>query len=126
MKITDNFYLNEFNCKDGTVVPSVYMGNVCKLAEQLEVIRDIVRAPIRINSSYRHTEYNRAIGGSSKSQHLTASAADITIDGMTAQEVWRLLYQLMEDGHIHNGGLGKYNTFTHIDIRTNPARWDNT
>ncbi len=125
MKITENFYLNEFNCKDGTIVPSVYMDNVCKLAEQLEVIRDVVKAPIRINSSYRHPSYNANIGGSSRSQHLTASAVDITIDGMNADEVYILLNQMAIDGHIHNGGLGRYNTFTHYDIRTNPTRWDN-
>ena len=126
MKITDNFYLNEFNCKDGTVVPSVYMDNVCKLAEQLEVIRDVVRAPIRINSSYRHTEYNRAVGGSSRSQHLTASAVDIVIDGMSAHEVYILLNQMAIDCKIHNGGIGKYNSFTHYDIRDNEARWNHS
>lgn len=126
MKISDNFYLSEFNCKDGTVVPSVYMDNVCKLAEQLEIVRDVVREPIRINSSYRHTEYNKRIGGSTRSQHLTASAVDITIDNMNADEVYRLLNQMAIDGLIHNGGLGKYNSFTHYDIRTNPARWDNS
>jgi len=125
MKLTENFSLEEFSCKDGTEVPSQYMDNLIELAENLEVIRDVVRSPIRINSSYRHPSYNANVGGSSRSQHLTASAADITIDGMTPDEVYSLINQMAIDGHIKNGGLGRYHTFTHYDIRNNPVRWDN-
>ena len=126
MKLTKNFWLSEFDCKDGTKVPEIYLPNVILLAEQLEVIRDVLREPIYINSAYRHYDYNKAIGGSSRSQHLTASATDIRVKNTNASEVYRLLNQLMIDGTIHNGGLGKYNSFTHLDIRKNPARWDNS
>jgi hypothetical protein len=29
----------------------------------------------------------------------------------------------MKQHLIPNGGLGRYNTFTHVDIRHTPARW---
>ena len=126
MKLTDNFWLNEFDCKDGNQVPDALIDNVCLLAEQLQVVRDIVKEPIFINSAYRHTEYNKAIGGSKYSQHLLAKAADITVGSMTPHELWLLLKTLMENGSIINGGLGKYNSFNHYDIRDNVARWDFT
>ena len=126
MRLTNNFWLNEFDCKDGTVVPDHLIGNVCLLSEQLQIIREIANEPVYINSAYRHTDYNRSVGGGSKSQHLLAKAADIVIPNMTPHEVWLLLDNMMRDGHIINGGLGKYNTFTHYDIRDYEARWDFT
>ena len=124
MRLTKNFYLNEFDCKDGNQVPTSLIPNVQLLAEQLQIVRDVVREPIYINSAYRHTEYNKAVGGSQFSQHLLAKAADITIGSMTPDEVWRLLNNMMLEGHIINGGLGKYNSFNHYDVREYPARWD--
>lgn len=126
MKLTKNFYLNEFDCKDGNQVPTALIPNVQLLAEQLQIVRDVVREPIFINSAYRHTEYNKAVGGSKFSQHLLAKAADITIGSMTPHEVWLLLDNMMKEGYIINGGLGKYNSFNHYDIRDNEARWDFT
>ena len=126
MRLTKNFYLNEFDCKDGNQVPTSLIPNVQLLAEQLQIVRDVVREPIYINSAYRHTEYNKAVGGSQFSQHLLAKAADITIASMTPNEVWLLLNNMMLEGHIINGGLGKYNSFNHYDVRDNPARWDFT
>ena len=124
MKLTKNFYLNEFDCKDGNQVPTSLIPNVQLLAEQLQVVRNVVREPIFINSAYRHTEYNRAVGGSQFSQHLLAKAADITVGSMTPSELWRLLENMMKENHIINGGLGKYNSFCHYDVREYPARWD--
>ena len=126
MRLTKNFYLNEFDCKDGNQVPTSLIPNVQLLAEQLQIVRDVVREPIYINSAYRHTEYNKAVGGSKFSQHLLAKAADITIASMTPNEVWLLLNNMILEGHIINGGLGKYNSFNHYDVRENPARWDFT
>ena len=50
-----------------------------------------------------------------KSQHLTASAADIRIS-VTPSIVQDAIEQLQKDGKIKKGGLGRYATFTHYDI----------
>jgi hypothetical protein len=42
-----------------------------------EPLREAVNAPIKINSFYRCEELNKAIGGSSKSQHCQGRAIDI-------------------------------------------------
>ena len=42
-----------------------------------EPLREAVDAPIKINSFYRCEELNKAIGGSSKSQHCQGRAIDI-------------------------------------------------
>ena len=112
-----HFKLEEFHCKDGTPVPEEYYNNVQELMDNLEVIREHFGGiyPIRINSGYRTPEYNKSVGGASKSQHLTASAADIRIS-ITPSIVQDAIEQLQKEGKIKKGGLGRYTTFTHYDI----------
>lgn len=123
-KLTENFDLREFKCKDGTEVPAKYACNAKKLAENLQVLRDYLKKPIVINSAYRTPQYNRSIGGATKSQHLTASAADIRVAGMTSKQIYDTILTLISLGKMHNGGVGLYNTFVHYDVRNLPTRWD--
>ena len=52
--------------------------NMCILAENVfEPLRTWVGGPIKINSFYRSPDLNKAIGGSTKSQHCQGQAMDI-------------------------------------------------
>jgi len=124
MKLTNNFNLSEFACKDGTPVPSELLDNVTELAKNLQVLRDFIGLPIKINSSYRTPSHNKAVGGASKSQHLLAKAADIKVSGMKPADLAQIIEGLIDMGKMKQGGLGVYNTFVHYDIRDTPARWD--
>ena len=124
MKLTSNFSKSEFDCNSGADMPQEVFNNIQKLANQLQIIRNKVGVPIKINSGYRSPEHNTKIGGSKTSQHLLGKAADIVIDGYTPDEVADLIEELIESGDILQGGLGRYNTFTHYDIRKNKARWN--
>lgn len=124
MKLTNNFVLKEFNCKDGTEVPSCLMDNVQLLAENLQVLRDHTRAAIHINSAYRHSRYNKSVGGSSKSQHLLCKAADIRVDSYSSVQVSETIEALIAEGSMKDGGIGLYDTFVHYDVRDKSARWD--
>ena len=54
------------------------LANMKEIAEQVfEPLREWVGGPIRINSFYRGEELNKAIGGSSSSQHCKGQAMDI-------------------------------------------------
>jgi len=123
MKITKNFNLSEFACNDGTEVPPELIENVKLLAKQLQVLRDHYDAPIKINSAYRTKSHNANVGGSINSQHLLATAADIIIKGISPQETQETIQTLISSGKMLEGGLGKYRTFTHYDIRNSRARW---
>jgi len=55
-----------------------HLANMKELAEKVfQPLRLWVNAPIKINSFYRSPELNKAIGGSSKSQHCKGQAIDI-------------------------------------------------
>ena len=54
------------------------MKNMVAIAEEVfEPLRMWVNGPIKINSFFRSPELNKAIGGSSKSQHCHGQAIDI-------------------------------------------------
>jgi len=59
--------------------PSAYQfTNMVGIAENIfEPLREWVGGPIKINSFFRSPELNKAIGGSSKSQHCQGRAIDI-------------------------------------------------
>jgi len=127
MKLTDNFSKSEFNCKCGCEMPNDVLDNIKLLAIQLQTIREYVGQPIKINSAYRCELHNSIIGGVKTSQHILGKASDITINTFTPDEVVDVIENLLVNemlGSFYIGGLGRYNTFTHLDIRDDKARWD--
>ena len=128
MKLTNNFSKSEFNCKCGCEMPNDVFDNIKLLAIQLQTIREYVGQPIKINSAYRCELHNSIIGGVKTSQHILGKASDITINTFTPDEVVDVIENLLVNEMLPSfyiGGLGRYNTFTHLDIRDYKARWDN-
>ena len=125
MKLTENFSLSEFECKCGCKMPNDVFENIKLLAIQLQEIRDCFNARIMINSAYRCAKHNSSIGSNNSSQHILGKAADIVIGGNSPDEVADRIESMIEDKELALGGLGRYNTFTHIDIRSKRSRWDN-
>ena len=123
MQLQENFNLDEFECRDGTGVPEEHMDNVRLLAENLQILRDYIGRPIKIISGYRSPDYNKRIGGARRSQHMTAKAADIKVQGMEPWMVHKIIEHLIYEGHMMKGGIGLYETFVHYDVRGRNARW---
>lgn len=124
MKLTKNFSLKEFNCKDGTPVPKMYYNNVQELANNLQILRDYLEVPVEITGSgYRTPSHNKKVNGAKNSQHLTASAADINAKGYTPKELAVTIEKLIKENKMKQGGLGIYTGFVHYDIRDIKTRW---
>ena len=125
--MTKNFQIHEFECNCGNCkITADVKNNLIKLADQLQILRDKVQKPIKINSAYRCESWNQKNGGAKNSQHKLGKAADIVINGMTPNEVHELVCKMADNGQLGFGGIGKYETFTHVDIRDYKARWDYT
>lgn len=85
MNLTENFTLQEFVRSDtarrlgiDNTPNEVEIRNLRNLCENvLQPLRDTCGKPIAINSGYRGFALNRAVGGTSTSQHLTGEAADL-------------------------------------------------
>ena len=55
-------------------VPEAMLGNLKTLAEGLERVRELLNAPLHINSGYRCAALNEAVGGSKTSAHMEGFA----------------------------------------------------
>lgn len=134
MKITEHFNSDEFSQRSwrkglSLWYPKEWFEDRLKpLCEALEVIRLEFNKPITILSGYRSPAFNTAIGGAKTSQHMQGRAADIQIKGISAQKVHDRILALVQTGNFYLGGLGAYDTFTHIDVRPGArlARWRGT
>jgi uncharacterized protein YcbK (DUF882 family) len=123
MRLSENFYLNEFECKSGVVIPEKVLSNIKTLAIQLQVLRNALNASVTVTSGYRSPEHNKKVGGSPKSQHVEGTAADIKVSGYTPKQVAAKIEELIEKGEMKQGGIGIYSTWVHYDFRGTKARW---
>lgn len=123
MKLSKNFNREEFDCRDGTIVPDKYMENLKALVSQLQILRDDLAEPIRVISGYRTPSHNRRVGGAKQSQHLLAKAADITVKTLTPKQLKDRIETMIDSKKIRFGGIGLYAGFVHVDIRAGYARW---
>lgn len=114
-KLSANFKVKEFACKDGSDVVFVSP----ELVDVLQKIRNHFGKPVNINSGYRTPTYNKKVGGVAQSQHLYGTAVDVYINGVTPKAVAEYAETLLGN----KGGIGIYSSFTHIDVREAKARW---
>lgn len=114
--ITKNFAPSEFFCKCncGTYNPNAALLII------LEDVREHFNSPVKINSSTRCAKHNKEVGGAKASKHLLGQAADIVVIGVDPIHVYKYLNERPYADII---GLGKYNSFTHVDTRGTKARW---
>lgn len=117
-KLSTNFKVKEFACKDGSDAVLV----APRLVMVLQSIRSRFGAAVTINSGYRTPQYNAKVGGVAHSQHCYGTAADIVVRGKTPAQVAAYARQLMPDW----GGVGVYSQkgFTHIDVREVKSDWN--
>ena len=89
------------------------------LIDMLNVIYERFGKYIHINRGYSCPNHNKEVGGVPNSEHPKGNAADIWIEGISPDIVWSFCNE-----HFTNSGVGRYDTFTHIDCRGKRARWD--
>lgn len=88
-----------------------------KTMDSLQQLRDLVGAPIRVNSYYRDPAYNTKVGGAVDSYHMAGRAVDTPSYNTHRGRHW-LIHHATVAGFT---GFGFYPGFTHID--TGPKRF---
>lgn len=116
VKLSANFKVSEFACKDGSDTVFISPG----LVTVLQKIRDHFGKPVIITSAYRNDTFNKKVGGAGYSQHKYGMAADIYISGVSPAKIADFVETIMPN----TGGIGIYNSFVHVDVRTARARWN--
>jgi uncharacterized protein YcbK (DUF882 family) len=112
--MTTNFDRSEFACRCGCGFDDISRMTV----DWCQSVRDFFDRPTRITSGCRCAAHNEEVGGAKASQHLKGDAADIMVEGVDPEQV----ADFCDEGLLVDG-LGRYNTFTHIDCRGHKARW---
>ncbi len=93
-----------------------------RLLIALDYVREQLETPLILNSAYRSEAHNIKVGGVPGSQHRFGRAADIRIDSQEMGD--QIEYHFKEFTH-NICGIGRYNTFIHVDVRDVAAYWDN-
>lgn len=126
-QITPHFSWDEVRCPCGKCqMPADVPARLLTLCRALEELRFAVGKPIHLTKrgrAYRCPDFNKEVGGASRSQHLTGRAADLWIEGMSGDDIRRQIEALIAEGLIPEGGIGTATTWAHYDIRGIRRRW---
>lgn len=117
VQVSDHFLVREFASRDGA--DEVLIDD--KLIRLLEFVRDYFGQPVTITSAYRSPAHNKKVGGSSNSQHVKGTAADIIVRDVDPLQVAEAAEYFLGN----RGGVGYYpiSKFTHVDVREKASRW---
>ena len=125
MKLSSHFTLEELIASDTAVrfgldnTPNAEvienLKRLCSLI--LEPLRDLVHAPVHINSGYRALEVNRKVGSKDNSQHVKGCAADIKVQGVTSDE---LIKVIIGAGLPYEQVIREFDQWVHVSVPNNP------
>lgn len=132
-KLSPNFYLDEFDCNDGTAVPRAYIPELRYLCETfLEPMRAKF-GPCRVHSGFRTESWNRHVGGARESFHLylirkpsEGVASDVSFKRGSVTDWKKEAERIRRRRRSGKGGIGYYPAggFVHVDSRDYAADWD--
>lgn len=126
-QLTANFRLSEFERSDTAVqnkidnsVPTALLPNIKRLAEFLQELRDRLNFKrIDISSGYRGEALNKMVGGVTTSSHSQALAADISVPGMTVEELFQAI---CDSGMEFDQVIQEFGRWVHVGLSTGKPR----
>jgi zinc D-Ala-D-Ala carboxypeptidase len=122
MKLSNNFSLSEFTASPTADRLGIDNTPNKEVTDNLQELVTFVLQPIRdrygsvvISSGYRSPELNKAIGGSTTSDHCLGCAADFEVQGMDNKEMakWiannldfkQVILEFYHEGDMHSGWI---------------------
>lgn len=116
-----NFTRAELDCKCGCKAPRRIRRKLRRLALRLEKLRRALGKPLGVTSGYRCPEWNLAVGGASRSMHMSGKAADLKVP-KGKQKAYVAAAEAVPA--FRRGGIGVYpGGGVHVDYRGRFARW---
>lgn len=108
VQLTKNFKVGEFHSRSNHVILIEP-----ELIKTLQTIRDVIDAPININSGFRAQSHNTNCGGSYNSAHLWGCAADIWTPKMKSPDLAHIIWETFKEQLAI--GLHTPENYVHID-----------
>jgi uncharacterized protein YcbK (DUF882 family) len=106
---------------DNTPTPEVERNLTALVENVLDGVREIYGKPITVNSGYRCTELNKAVGGSATSDHVKGMAVDLTGGNKIENE---RLFNIIKH-NFHFSQLIDEKNFSWIHVSYNPNNLKN-
>jgi hypothetical protein len=131
MQITKSFSLHELTASEtaarkgivNNMLGKAEIDNLILLCEKvLQPLRDWYGKPINITSGYRSPKLNKAIGGSTNSDHTQGRAADFTVPRSDMKQVFNKLMTMDFDQLIWEFGDNNAPNWIHVSYRSNGNR----
>lgn len=121
MKLSDHLTRAEFEYSPTAIgrgidnsMTDAHLKNAIVLAKEIfDPIRKFRGKAIKINSGYRSSALNRAVGGSKTSQHCTGEAVDLPL---TAEEFHWIRLNLVYDQLIWEFGTDAQPSWVHVSF----------
>ena len=91
--------------------------NTLKIAAEkvFEPVRLHFGVPIFVSSAYRSPELNKAIGGSSTSQHMHGEAFDLDMDGKSTKVTNAVIFNYIKDNLVFDQLIWEFGNDTNPD-----------
>jgi putative chitinase len=117
-KLTEHFTLEELTHTDhrefDNTPNEAETANLERLALFLEQVKEMLGGkPIMVNSAFRSSAVNQAVGSKESSQHRVGCAADIRVPGMTPDEVVKAV---IASGMGYDQIIREFDRWTHISV----------
>lgn len=136
MQLTLHFNSSDFEYSSTAIaqgidnkIPSALIPNLITLCrEVLEPLREHAQEPVFISSGYRCPQLNKAVGGSSTSQHMTGEACDIHLSDQKKLLEWFTWLkdntnfdQLILERTVHeSSSINQNHYWIHVSCRSDP------
>ena len=123
MNLSQHFTLAELTHTDHRALDNTpnegEIENLKRLAVLLELVKtQLGGRPIMVNSAFRSSAVNAAVGSKDTSQHRSGCAADIRVPGVTPDEVVR---SVITAGLPYDQIIREFDAWTHISIPSFPS-----
>jgi uncharacterized protein YcbK (DUF882 family) len=125
-KISPHLTLEEIACHDPERTPYPAAWRLTRLPPLLtayELVRGLRDLPVAVLSGYRTKEWNAAVGGAERSQHVEGRALDLKPpEGVAVQDFWEDILRIAHRAGITGVGYAPPSEggYVHIDIRPSP------
>lgn len=114
-KLSEHFFSEEFVCS----CPCNMVRIELRIVDALEKLREFINdLPITILSGYRCAAHNKAVGGVENSAHKHGVGADVRVDAMSAEDLFRKAKEL---GIFTGIGLSVEDNYVHVDVMDRPV-----
>lgn len=124
MNLSEHFTLDEFTStihrNIDNEAPPAMLKQLVATAIALEGVRNLLQAPITVNSAYRSPDLNKAVGGALKSQHMKGEAVDFTAQafGTAAQ----IVNAIKNSAIPYDQLILEYDKWVHISFSEKPRK----